>query len=79
MDDLQPADGEMLVRVQSRTDVRKPFVAGIIYDKAKDRVTRSAPILRPLLGLTAAGLREDARMNGWKLTIVNEKARQERS
>ena len=65
-----PVSGEMLVRVTSRTDVQRPFVAGLIYDTARDRVVRSAPILKPLMGLSADQLRLDAKQNGWKLTIV---------
>jgi len=68
--DRAPATGELLVRVASRTDVQRPFVAGIIYDTGKDRVTRTAPILRPLMNLSADQLRLDAKQNGWKLTIV---------
>ena len=60
----------ILVRVASRTDVRKPFVAGLLYDHETDRVVFTAPILRPLKGLSAEQLRSDARDNGWRLTIA---------
>lgn len=62
--------GELLVRVKSRQDVQKPFVAGLIYNTATDKVTRTAPILRPLMGLSADQLRLDAKQNGWTVTIV---------
>lgn len=62
--------GELLVRVKSRQDVARPFVAGLIYDTGRDKVTRTAPILRPLMGLSADQLRLDAKQNGWTVTIV---------
>lgn len=62
--------GELLVRVRTRADVEKPFVAGMIYDTATDRVVRAAPILRHLVGRSADDVRDLGARNGWRVTIV---------
>jgi len=60
----------LLLRVRSSPEARTSFCAGVLYDPGRDRVMRTAPILRYLLGLDAATLRGVAQANGWTLTVV---------
>jgi hypothetical protein len=55
----------MLVRI-----VGPNFVAGLIFDRATDRVIFAAPILRYLTGQHADKLRQTFKRLGWRATIV---------
>ena len=63
----QYADG-ILVRVVC--DGQHPFCAGLLIDRASNRVVFAAPILRHLIGQHADKLRQSFKRLGWRATIV---------
>ena len=58
----------ILVRVVC--DGPRPFCAGLLIDRATDRVVFAAPILRHLMGQPADKLRQGFTRLGWRATIV---------
>ena len=48
----------------------RPFCAGLLIDRATDRVVFAAPILRHLMGQPADKLRQGFTRLGWRATIV---------
>jgi hypothetical protein len=60
---------EYLVRV-----VGPRFVAGAVFStKGAGRITRAAPILRAMQGMTADEARDYIRSRGWRASVVLEK------
>lgn len=67
--------GEILARVEGESGGR-PFTAGFIYDTARERVVRAAPIIfKAINGKTRTEIRAMAGRVGWKIAIVNQGAK----
>ena len=66
-------DGERYcdgILVRAVRDGAHPFCAGLLIDRATDRVVLAAPILRHLMGQPADKLRQGFKRLGWRATIV---------
>lgn len=63
----------ILVRVLC--DGPRPFTAGLVIDRATDRVVFAAPILRHLMGQSADKIRQGFKRMGWRATIVRRQGR----